>query len=86
MIAPMTFLLLHASVAGTLLTNGDFEKGLDGWATRQSWYERPKGAGLSEILAAPGEGRQGSNFSHKQFSVCDGKIRNSAQCAVGSTQ
>jgi len=52
--------VLSALPAATLLQNGDFEKGLAGWSTHHPWFERPKGAGLSRITAAKGEGRNGS--------------------------
>jgi hypothetical protein len=55
-------LLLATSVGAgaNLLQNGDFEKGAEGWSTGHAWYEQPKGAGLSAVQAAPGEGRGGS--------------------------
>lgn len=34
----------------TLLLNGDFERGLQGWQTNHTWYPKPKGAGLSEVV------------------------------------
>ncbi len=43
-----------------LLANPGFEEGLNGWTVRHPWYEKPKGAGLSEITVAKGEGRGGS--------------------------
>ena len=47
-------------LAAGLLQNGDFEAGIAHWGTRHDWYEQPKGAGLSAITVADGEGRGGS--------------------------
>lgn len=52
-------LVIAASFGASLLTNGDFEKGLEGWNVRHPWYEKPKGAGLSEVAVVDGEGRDG---------------------------
>lgn len=41
MITPLVFLTIHATLAGTLLENGDFEKGMQGWNVQNSWYENP---------------------------------------------
>ena len=41
------------------LSNGDFERGLEGWGVLNGWYELPKGAGLSKVAVAEGEGRNG---------------------------
>ena len=41
MIHPVLFVLI-GGVAATPLANGDFERGLEGWGTQNSWYERPK--------------------------------------------
>ena len=51
---------LLGSVAAMPLLNGDFERGLEGWGTANSWYERPQGAGLSKVVVAEREGRNGS--------------------------
>nr|MBP8954984.1 hypothetical protein [Armatimonadota bacterium] len=51
---------LAASVALAALQNGDFEQGIAGWSTGHTWYEQPKGAGMSVIEVADGEGRDGS--------------------------
>lgn len=51
---------INLSAGTSLIRNGDFEKGLEGWTVRHPWYERPQGAGLSAALAVPGEGREGS--------------------------
>jgi hypothetical protein len=55
-------LLLATSVGAgaNLLQNADFEKGAEGWSSGHTWYEQPKGAGLSAVQAVPGEGRDGS--------------------------
>lgn len=52
-------LMFMAAVGASLIVNGDFEKGLDNWSTNHSWYEQPKGAGLSEVVIADGEGHDG---------------------------
>lgn len=55
-----TFALLIVTAAGpSILLNGDFEAGLEGWPHTNAWYAKPAGAGVSEALAAPGEGRGG---------------------------
>ncbi len=46
--------------AAAPLLHADFEHGLGRWTTRHSWYEKPKGSGLSRITAARGQGRNGS--------------------------
>ncbi len=49
------------AVSPALLTNGNFEQGIEGWNPRHPWYAQPKDGGLSEITIAAGEGRDGSN-------------------------
>ena len=56
----MLILLMAGAASASILFNGDFEKGLDGWSTNHTWYEKPKGAGQSEITVPDGEGRDGS--------------------------
>jgi hypothetical protein len=51
--------VMAAALAAGLLLNGDFEKGLEPWTLGHTWYEQPKGAGLSEVVVADGEGRGG---------------------------
>ena len=58
--APIVLLLTALPAFATLLQNGDFEKGLEGWSTGHGWYEKPAGAGASEITVADGEGHEGS--------------------------
>ncbi|MEI6502418.1 MAG: hypothetical protein WCP21_15510, partial [Armatimonadota bacterium] len=58
-------LLLVASVGcsfaagGNLLDNGDFEQGSRSWSLGNGWYEKPAGAGLSEMAVVDREGRNG---------------------------
>ncbi|MCD6351594.1 MAG: hypothetical protein J7M26_05700, partial [Armatimonadetes bacterium] len=52
-------LLVAAALSVSLIVNGDFEQGLRNWSTRHGWYEQPKGAGLSEVTVAEGEGHDG---------------------------
>lgn len=61
MIGSFACLLFGVTVAATPLTNGDFQNGLQDWSVRNTWYEKPKGAGLSEVLVAPGEGYQAAS-------------------------
>ncbi len=60
MLNAIGIILVGAALGASLLSNGDFEQGLDGWSTAHGWYEKPKGAGLSEAAVADGEGRKGS--------------------------
>jgi hypothetical protein len=52
--------MLLGGVSAPPLSNGDFERGLEGWGAQNGWYELPKGAGLSKVVVAEGEGRNGS--------------------------
>jgi hypothetical protein len=56
---PLCTLTLFGAVAAAPLANGDFGRGLEGWGTQNSWYERPQGAGLAQVLVAEKEGHQG---------------------------
>ena len=55
----LSFLASGAMAAG-LISNGDFEQGIQGWSLGHGWYEQPAGAGMSEVALADGAGRDGS--------------------------
>ena len=59
-----TFFLALIGAAGLAaaapLVHSDFENGFGSWTLDHSWYENPKGSGLSRIATATGEGRGGS--------------------------
>ncbi len=52
--------VLTMGAPGNLLTNADFEQGMQGWSISHDWYAQPPGGGLSQITVAEGEGRDGS--------------------------
>ena len=58
---PVCIATMMMAASPVLLTNGDFEHGMDAWNPRHPWYAQPKDADLSEITVAEGEGRGGSN-------------------------
>lgn len=55
----VALLAVGMAAGASMLHNGDFERGLVGWSTNHAWYERPAGAGLSEVVIAEDEGRDG---------------------------
>lgn len=85
-------LLLAASVGcsfaagGNLLDNGDFQQGNRSWSLGNGWFEKPAGAGVSEMVVVDGEGRNGGKalkivgggkrgLAMQVFNVYPGKYR-----------
>lgn len=53
-----TLVMVAAAPGPSLLRNGDFEVGLEGWSVTHNWYEHSQGAGTSPVTAVD-EGRGG---------------------------